>query len=122
MANELKHNPTPWRFYNPFNDDPRRVVDANGRFIFGDSCGPSRDDAAYIVECVNSHERLVEENARLRELVRRMIRPTETALSFAIKEGEIVKRICGTEEAEKEVEACIAALQDLLAEARAALG
>ena len=79
-------------------------------------------DASHIVEAVNSHERLVEENARLRELVRRMIHPVETTLADAIKDGEVVKVICGTDEATKTVDKCVGALRDLLAEARAALG
>lgn len=50
-----EHSPLPWRFEDKYKDDPKRVVDADGTFVFGDSCGPARRDAALIVNAVNAY-------------------------------------------------------------------
>lgn len=54
--NEPKHSPLPWRVENKWGDDPGRVVDVEGRFVFGDSCGPSKKNAELIVKAANGYE------------------------------------------------------------------
>lgn len=55
MTGKTEHSPLPWRMENKWGDDPRRAVDAEGRFVFGDSCGPSKKDAELIVAAVNAY-------------------------------------------------------------------
>ena len=71
---EMKHTPTPWVVASGY-DSPKIMTEAGGYVVtcgwsgYGGECEPgemSEEDAAYIVECVNSHASLVEENARLR--------------------------------------------------------
>lgn len=79
MSNETKHSPTPWRveknLYGTAN-----IIETEGRQIAACTDGvrsfdPDEEEAsakqdeanaAFIVECVNTNERLVEENEALR--------------------------------------------------------
>jgi len=74
---ETKHSPTPWRVGKTYMDEPRTlcVEDADGVeiYVIGSEAGQRcLNDAAYIVDAVNSHERLVAENARLRKVLERI--------------------------------------------------
>lgn len=87
MSSEAKHSPLPWRV-DVNRQGQRRIVLEAGNHVLGACWGNywnfpegntdetdkrAEADAVHIVECVNSHERLVEENARLKNIVRRMI-------------------------------------------------
>lgn len=124
--NETKHSPTPWALERK-TDARRLIMDAGGNLIV--SCWgnywdypegseeermSSDADAAYILEAVNAHERLVAENARLRELVRRMGDEIDDMKNCLI----IASAIAGTtRDADSE-----ARVHALLAEACAAIG
>lgn len=73
--NETKHSPTPWRVYNEYE-----IEDANENMVLFSTIGwyecgditrkdveQAKADLAFILEAVNAHERLVAENARLRD-------------------------------------------------------
>lgn len=67
MANELKHSPTPWEVRENYGGLENLVFASNGQEVA--ACWPPNNpepDAAYIVECVNAHERLMAEVERLR--------------------------------------------------------
>lgn len=68
---DMGHTPTPWTIVHEFGGSEYTINGADGELIANNasyySSAPIDDDAAYIVECVNSHASLVEEVERLRE-------------------------------------------------------
>lgn len=83
----VEHSPLPWRLHNPYRDDPGRAVDAEGHFVFGDSCGPSKRDAEFIIAAVN-------ERAMLRGLVREMIDKLDDAWDFINRIDTRAEEVC----------------------------
>ncbi len=106
--NKAKHSPLPWRFEDKYKDDPKRVVDAEGSFVFGDSCGPAMRDAALIVDAVNERE-------KMRNLVWRML-PWVERTRDRLCDGQ---RVHGTE---NDFSPAIHELTEIIIEANAALG
>jgi len=104
MGSDVKHSPTPWRVEknlygtaNIIETDGRQIAACAAECQSADLDGDAKQDeanAAYIVECVNSHDRLVAENARLRDLVRRMKMSVKYHRA-ATGDYEILAKQCG---------------------------
>ena len=70
----MSHTETPWQICA---NDPAGIEDSHGNmnlFVSGDVTSITEDkaNAAYIVECVNAHEALTQQNKALRDALVRM--------------------------------------------------
>lgn len=102
MANEMRHSPTPWKIrmddYEPHIED---TSDNNVATCWGyDEL--ARVNADYIVECVNAHERLVAENARLNEVAVNLHRSRANIIADNDKLRDLVRRMLAVVERVKE--------------------
>ena len=84
-TNEKKHSPTPWRRTTTIEGFNTAFEGADGWWIGACRMGwPDENkalaeaNAEHIVEAVNAHERLVEENARLREALEKITKILST--------------------------------------------
>lgn len=89
----MTHTPTPWRIEHDYEWE-YTIRGADDEWIANNTdyypTAPNDANAAYIVECVNSHASLVEENERLK---RQLERATDDAEHWAGKWGQDTIRL-----------------------------